>query len=1432
MKSGSHNKGHKNKRWELLSLALAFFLFFSSGIVKAEEASSEKSVSGNNGPAVTETEEETEEETDGTEEAAETENVDETEETDETDGTQETEEETDNMLKGSSKQTVTRNGGEDKTNLINGDLSAIVSQDGGTVDPDGELSSLKTIHIKYQMDRIPVAGDDNIDEHADDTYIKGGDYVLLPIPQELEVTGGYVDELWTTNGVKIGDVTLYDDGGSSYIKIIFNSELDNPGLFGVSAYYEANMKYAPNPADKEPGRYSISILGDNYYVVVPEKELVITGKKTGEADQKNKVVNWKIRVKAAEKEGGADGDLSGYIWSDDLDSVGAYVAGSFYVGKAENGSDKQPVADSKVFDSAENTLTYEFEWEKASSGDTCEGERWLFFQTEIPADKLESTGEQKITNKAIVSKGQEKVLELPAEVKFERTWISKEGAAENEYNGGVYDPSNRKIKWTITVNQVEESITDAKITDTLPDGLELDTSTIYKKVGNGAESQVTSEYSYSSSSNELSINLGNITEKVTVTFETKVTDTSQSVEVKTYSNSAKLVFGGYSYSSNTAKVSVGINALSKGKGSSNYDAASHTLSWKVTADVKGQSYNNLWIMEVLVYGDQDSLSALDINNILSSTGLSNGEKVACEKMIQDKKAGYYQRFAAGSFSTSSAIQYRVVTLQNNGKAIADVLIVTGSSGGFTTTENNFFEFKAVVTNPDYYASNKETTISNTVVLWDGASEVRTASGNQKIQSNMLSKEMLSRNAVSEIEQNIPNYSAVNSSSTADSFDYIDKSVVYRLYVNENNIADVTAETTPDGTALGKFEISDELPEGWDFRTLAGEKFLLYKAIGKNAYEQVTDSSAFLNVSNSMVNGKNGITFTFNELKGSYVILLKAGPNEDTAKEYFSKNAEYEPQNQAALKNNNLSTAVSVNAKPKIKSEILSKKVLNGNSSIGELTWEVLYCPYGMSRDGQVEITDILPTGVDLRTDATGKLIMENNITIEKLTMLSDGTCSGNESITPTAANFRYDSATRTITFIPPDKEEAYRLRYVTDITGTIGQISNKAQLSGLGTQPEKAEQRYNIDAASAGAVLTRSGWIKITKKDGTNPLPGAEFTLFSKESGAEIRKAASGSDGTLMLKALPAGEYILRETQAPSGYNLSGLSYQVVVENGSGTPVTKIDGGGNEIEVQNYRQGTVGSLTVKKQVAGNDGETGREFTFTLSLKNADTNSVQGSYSYIKGGSQTGTLSDGDTFTLRHGQALTIFDLPKDITYEVQEQDYSSEGYAVSRSNGTGTITADTETIVTFVNTRNRTEENNHGDNGNSGGSGGDASPASVLPQETQTQPPVIPAAGFGGMIDFRVGSVPDPSLQDSPSVIRVWKEDGSLLGEYTRYQKPDGTYEYRNAYGEVLGEWAMGQTTGDTAPVILYVSLAIAAVIVLVLFLFFSRKKKKQDNHR
>lgn len=42
------------------------------------------------------------------------------------------------------------------------------------------------------------------------------------------------------------------------------------------------------------------------------------------------------------------------------------------------------------------------------------------------------------------------------------------------------------------------------------------------------------------------------------------------------------------------------------------------------------------------------------------------------------------------------------------------------------------------------------------------------------------------------------------------------------------------------------------------------------------------------------------------------------------------------------------------------------------------------------------------------------------------------------------------------------------------------------------------------------------------------------------------------------------------------------------------------------------------------------------YFYFFSLKNADAkSSVQGSYSYIKGGSWSGTLPDGETFTLRH-----------------------------------------------------------------------------------------------------------------------------------------------------------------------------------------------------
>lgn len=1439
MKHSSLNIAYKKRRWGLLSLALAFFVFFSSGIAEAAGPSPENSVFGNRVPETETTAEETKEVTpEETEESEESE--EETTEAEKgticSDDAEADRKQIDNTIpetlqdKGNKNEKST---GSDKTQLINSGLTAKVMQEGTPVEEGGKLLSTKGIQIGYQMSYLPLAGDNGIDKNDESTYLKSGDYILLPIPPKLETNGSLVDALWfgkeEEGGIKIGDASLHKDDDENYhIKIVFTNEIDNEGLSEAAAYYAANMKYAPAQEEDKPGEYPISIRGKNYYVIVPEREVTISGKKTGEADLKNKVIHWKIQVKAVEKDGGADGDLSAYSCKDVLGSVGDYVPGSFYVGKNQDGSDKENVADNSIYDETAKTLSYAFARESGADGaDTCKGERWLFFQTRIPENKLTASGEQTITNNAAVYKGQEKAVDFTGRVRFERKWITKEGEAGGEYNSsGNYDPANRKIKWTITVNQAGESMNQAVIEDNIPEGLELDTNTIRKKAGDESETAI-SAGEYTNIDGKLSIKLGNITRPVTVTFETKVKDTDPSVEVKKFRNTAVLAFGDQKYTSNTAEVAVGIEALTKKKGK-DYDAATHTLSWNVTADVKGQNYTDLWMMELLVYGGSDSLKAEDLAG-MSLTEFDAKEKKALNAMVENGDAGYYQQLKKDSFSTEDTeIKHKVILLEKDGKAVADVLIVSGNNTKLSAEQPHSFAFETVVTNPNYYASNEKTKIYNKVALWNGSVLLRTGTGTQDIQSSMLAKDMLGRDAALKIEQNPSEYSAVNSISGTDCFDYINRSVVFRIYVNANNITDVTEVITPDGTLLGRFEMTDELPEGWEFHTLAGEDFLLYKANGKKAEGLVTDASSFPEVSRKPGGGGKGesLTFTFRNLEGSYVILLKAGPKEETAVTYFTQNNQYQPMNHAILNNDSITATVKADSGPVIKSRVLNKKVQDGKVSEGELVWEVEYRPYGIPHAGNVAVIDVLPDGVELRTDSSGTLLTEGNIHIYKLSLLADGTYAeaGEEGLT--TDNFQYDRTTRTLRFIPPDKSAAYRFHYVTDITGPVGEISNNAQVVGMGAVPQQTEQKYSIDAAAAGAVLKRSGWIRITKKDGETPLAGAEFTLFSKDGSTEIRKAVSGKDGTLMLKAIPEGEYILRETKAPYGYSLSARLYQVVVEKipGNLMPVTRIDNGGNELEVQNHKLGTVGSLTVGKLVAGNAGETGREFSFTLSLKKADGNPADGSYSYSKGGSQTGTLSDGDSFTLSHGQSITILDLPGGMDYVVQEQDYSGDGYTVSRTGETGTIAVDTESEARFVNTRNKLEENNTGGNGNTGSPGGTVLPDSAVTEETQAMPSAAEPEGLKTMADFVAGSVPDPSLPDSPSVIRVWKEDGSLLGEYTRSRNPDGTWDYRNAYGEVLGESAMGQT-GDSTPVFLFVSLAGLAIFVLML-LFLLRKKK------
>ncbi len=99
---------------------------------------------------------------------------------------------------------------------------------------------------------------------------------------------------------------------------------------------------------------------------------------------------------------------------------------------------------------------------------------------------------------------------------------------------------------------------------------------------------------------------------------------------------------------------------------------------------------------------------------------------------------------------------------------------------------------------------------------------------------------------------------------------------------------------------------------------------------------------------------------------------------------------------------------------------------------------------------------------------------------------------------------------------------------------------------------------FGIDAAIGGSETTNSKNVTKTEtvvENGetvTRPLSGAVFTLYESDGTTKVTNikandVASDAQGQLKFEGLDAGTYILRETQAPTGYSLEGKDHKVVI---------------------------------------------------------------------------------------------------------------------------------------------------------------------------------------------------------------------------------------------------------------------------------------------
>ena len=222
-----------------------------------------------------------------------------------------------------------------------------------------------------------------------------------------------------------------------------------------------------------------------------------------------------------------------------------------------------------------------------------------------------------------------------------------------------------------------------------------------------------------------------------------------------------------------------------------------------------------------------------------------------------------------------------------------------------------------------------------------------------------------------------------------------------------------------------------------------------------------------------------------------------------------------------------------------------------------------------------------------------------------------------------------------------------------------------------------------------------------------------------------------------------------------------GTTYTVTEQNANGYTLDKVDVlTGTTVSQTNPVEGTIsenaatiaftnkktpetgsefGNLLISKVVSGNRSSTQRDFTFTLTLRNADGTPYTGVYTRNNG--VQGNITNGTaTFLLRHGESVSVSGLPVGTTYTVTE---NAEDYSATITDGNGNIISGSGTITVGANT---VAFDNYRSGGGGGGGGRRPTP------DTEINEPPTPRV-------YYPGEEPDPNEPDSPEEITIMEDD-------------------------------------------------------------------------
>ncbi|ADL52410.1 SpaA isopeptide-forming pilin-related protein [Clostridium cellulovorans] len=951
-------------------------------------------------------------------------------------------------------------------------------------------------------------------EIPNDKSVNAGDIYTMQLPKEIHIVAVINQPINDTEGNKIADMRIGTDNKVVITFTQYASENSNvSGYFFVDCHFKASEISNLNPV---PIVFNITGMATPVVVDVNFDQPDPTVEKNGTYDPVTDDITWKVTVN---KEGVKADNVN---FEDIIDSSQEFI---------DNSVEVEGIPISYFYDNKSGKLSCDL--------GNITSEQVITFKTNVHNDlATKAQGNYNYTNTAKINyqdNGSSKAITsntktVPVTVKY----ISKVG---------IYDEATKQIDWTIKVNETGRTIANAKVIEDIPAGLKVIPGTI--KVGDSTADTtvIDGEYYYNyidnTSTSRLEYSLGNISGVKTFTFSTEVNgNLYNSNNLKVFNNIAYIVGDGIP-ANTSSNYGVGVQSNILQKDGIGYDASTGRITWRITVNK-----NKTNIPAGAVITD-------DIPN--GQTYVANSVKLD-GTLLDDS---IYTAATTGDVTKTGTLSY---TFSNS---FSDIHVI---------------EFQTQLMNDKHYKANYNGIYNNSANITATAVN-ENASGTQSVNSEIIKKTSVDYNyATREITWKIvvnknamPITNAIVSDEIPSGQEYVENSatiddnskgtfnsetdikannkIVYYFTGTINKTYTVTLKTRI--TDLSIFN-STGYKNLYNMATIAGDE------IPKDG---VTFSTASRSIQNSVVSKKSSYTNGNDyidwivESNNNYSIDLSGATITDNLQDGLSLDTDtvelytltVNPNGTLTDKAKVQLTKDNVSYDPATRKFVFTFPKDSGTGAyrlkfrtnvtkVGSYSNSVQFNGFTTNQNASSSSVGVwFSSGGGGGVGATGSITVvkvDKDDTSKKLSgavfQLLDQYGNVKATSSPTGSD-------GTVLFNKLKFDIDY---YVKELTAPVGYNVNsdlyKFQLHNVTDQKDITYVFQNEKI---------KGNIQLTKVDDDNKgLPGAEFTLYDATDTSytnPLNTAISDSNGSVLFNNVPYGIYVIKETKAAVGYNMS-----------------------------------------------------------------------------------------------------------------------------------------------------------------------------------------------------------------------------------------------------------------------------------------------------